>query len=82
MNIKRLYEYDPLTQQVMGKVFNKIKDEPKDGKLRHFSGLVRFNGNIYHIEFDFVFKHQYLQVGEVTTKLHDRNLIHTGVTLN
>lgn len=82
MKVKRLYEFDPLTQQVMGKAFGKIQGLPRDGKMRHFSGLVRFRDNIYHIEFDFVFNHQYLTVDKVKTSLHDRSLIKTGTVIN
>lgn len=81
MATKRLYEFDPLTQQVLGKAFAKIKDLPRDGVVRHFAGLVKFRDNIYRVEFDFVFKHEYLSIENEKTTLHDRSMIYTGETI-
>ena len=67
---KRLREFDGLEQALLVKVFEKIKNTPKDGQMRVFSGMLEVNHRKYLIECDFILKDLFLEVGELKINRH------------
>lgn len=73
-HLKRLEQYDKLSQIILAKAFQRVQGIDKDGQWRHFSGVIKFRDYAYDVEFDFLNQADVFTFKDHTINLHERRI--------